>query len=96
LPISAERCDAAHDGAEHHRCDHHLDQLDETVAERLEGGAELGPVVADGDAEDQADEDLYVEQLEQFRDVHGVVSKFRAHGGVPVCAGLLDGEGPSP
>ena len=42
----------------------------------LSARAEVGPVVADGDAEDQADQDLYVEELQQFADVHDVVSRF--------------------
>ncbi len=35
--------DAQRHGAEDHRRDHHLDQLDEGVAQGLQGGASLGP-----------------------------------------------------
>jgi len=37
----AHRADAVHDSAEDDRRDHHLDQRDEAVAERLERGAGL-------------------------------------------------------
>jgi hypothetical protein len=37
----AHGSDAVHDGAEDHRRDHHLDELDEPIAERLERGAGL-------------------------------------------------------
>ncbi len=50
----AQRGDAADDGAEDDRRDHHLHELDEAVAQRLERRAEIGPVVSNGDAEGQA------------------------------------------
>ena len=60
LPGFAQGGDAADDGAKNNRRDHHLDELDKAVAQRLERRPELGPVVADGDAEQQADQDLDV------------------------------------
>jgi hypothetical protein len=42
--------DAGHDGAEDDGGNHHLDQLDETVAERPHLGGELGPEVPKQDA----------------------------------------------
>ena len=38
----------------------------------LSDGAEIGPVVSDGDAERQADEDLDVEKLDQLGGLHGL------------------------
>ena len=50
--------DAVHDGAEYHRGDEHLDQLDEAVAERLHGLAGVGRDEAEGDTGERAGEDL--------------------------------------
>ena len=57
-----QACDAEHDRAEHDRRDHHLHELDEAVAERFERRAEFGPVVADGDAKHESDEDLAIQR----------------------------------
>jgi hypothetical protein len=67
LACVAQRRDAAHDGAEDDRRDHHLHKLDEAVAQGLERGADIGPVMAHGDSEHQADQDLDVQQLEKPR-----------------------------
>ena len=55
--------DAQDDGAEDDRGDHHLDQLDEPVAERLEGFADLGEQQADEGAEDDGGDDGDVEVM---------------------------------
>ncbi len=57
----AHRGDAVHDGAEDHRRDHHLDQRDEAVAERLELPAEVRIEIPDEDAERDRDQHLDVE-----------------------------------
>ena len=57
--------DAQHDHREDDRCEHHLDQLDEDVAERLHVHAEAGVEEAQGDAGEDADEDLDVELSEE-------------------------------
>ena len=55
--------DAGDDRAEDDRRDHHLDQLDEAVAERLDAGrgGEVGEGDADDDAEQDGEQDLDVE-----------------------------------
>ena len=57
--------DARHHGAEDDRRDHHLDQLDEAVAERLDPvvGRERRPQPADQRAEHDGDQHLDVENL---------------------------------
>jgi hypothetical protein len=50
-----------HHGAEDHRRDHHLDERDEAITQRLEGDAGTWKVVADEDAEGDRDQDLDVE-----------------------------------
>jgi hypothetical protein len=50
----ADRADAEHDGAEDDRADHHLDQVDEAGAERLQLDREVGNEETDGDAEQTA------------------------------------------
>jgi hypothetical protein len=57
----AHGADAVHDGAEDHRCDHHLDQRDETVAQRFESDAGVRKEMADEDADGDRDQDLNVE-----------------------------------
>jgi hypothetical protein len=47
------------------RCEHHLDQLDEHVAERLHIDTQGGMEVAQGDTGEHADEDLDIELSEQ-------------------------------
>src|SRR5262249_37651803 len=59
----SHRADAMHHGAEDHRRDHHLDQRDEAVAERLESGAGMGKPVAERDAERDREQDLDIENL---------------------------------
>ena len=70
--------DAEHDRAEDDRRDHHLDELDEAVAERLERRAEVGPVVPDGDAEREPDEDLEVQRPIELGKLHD--SSFESSG----------------
>jgi hypothetical protein len=55
------RGDAVHHGAEDHRGDHHLDELDEAVAERLQRLAGVGKKMPDQDADGDRDQDLDVE-----------------------------------
>ena len=52
---------AAGDGQENHRRDHHLDQLDESIAQRLQRRAGVGPDRADKDAKRDGGEHLDVE-----------------------------------
>jgi hypothetical protein len=59
----AHRGDAVHHGAEDHRRDHHLDQRDEAVAERLQLLAEIGIEIADEHPERDRDQNLDVEDL---------------------------------
>ncbi len=58
---AAHRADAEHDRAEDHRLDHHLDQRDEGVAERLELDGEVRGDQPDGDAEAHGDDHRDVE-----------------------------------
>ena len=53
--------DAQHDGAENDRADHHLDEFDEPVTQRLEGLGELGEHQPDQGAEDDGRDDRDVE-----------------------------------
>src|SRR5690242_7442030 len=62
-PEVAHRGDAVHDGAEDDRRDHHLDQRDKAVAERLQLLAEMRPEISDQDAERDRDEHLNIEDL---------------------------------
>ena len=57
--------DARYHRAEDDRRDHHLDQLDEAVAERLDPvvGRKIGPQPADDGAEHDPDQHLNVENL---------------------------------
>src|SRR5450830_1492743 len=48
-------------GQEDHRCEQHLDQLDERVAQGFERGGGFGSEYPDDSAEDDRDKDLYVE-----------------------------------
>ena len=57
----SHRGDAGDHGREDHRGDDHPDQLDEAVAERLHGGAEVGPQGAQQHADGDADEHLKVQ-----------------------------------
>ena len=50
--------DADHDGGEDDGREGHADELDEAVAERLEGNRGVGKELAEQDAEDDADRDL--------------------------------------
>ena len=58
---AAELVDVAHgggagnDGAEHQRHDHHADEVDEQLAERLEGAAHVGEEHAGDDTEYHTD-----------------------------------------
>ncbi len=80
----AHRADAVHHGAEDHRRDHHLDQRDKGVAQRLHRHAGLGKEVSDDDAERDGDQHLNIQ--------HGVP-------GVPLRrgndGGTRHGDGPS-
>src|SRR5262245_45580706 len=53
-----ERRDAVDDGAKNDRCDKHFDELDECVAERLEGFAKFRKKMADQSANHDAEQNL--------------------------------------
>lgn len=55
------RADAQHDGAEDDRRDHHLDQVHEAGADRLQLDREVGGDQSDGDAEHHRDDHRDVE-----------------------------------
>ena len=57
LEVACTR-DSQHDDAKDDRRDKHLDQLDESIAERLQARPELGIEHPDCDADDQRDDDL--------------------------------------
>src|SRR5207247_8403642 len=57
----AHVCDANDDGRENDRGDHHLHELDETVAERLHRRGSFRRDEPDNDPKRDADEDLEVE-----------------------------------
>jgi hypothetical protein len=57
----AHRGDAVHDGAEDHRCDHHLDERDESIAERLHRLPGARIPVTEHDADGNRDKHLHVE-----------------------------------
>jgi hypothetical protein len=59
----AHRGNAVHDGAENHRRDHHLDQGDETVTERLQLLAEMWIEIPDQHTERDCDQDLQIQDL---------------------------------
>ena len=71
-----QRGDPGDDRSEHDRRDHHLDDLDEQVPELLEARPEVGEQEPDQDSQGQANQNLYVEELEYFRGLglHGGVS----------------------
>ena len=54
-----------HDRAENDRRDHHLDQLDEAVAERSHFGSPLGPEISEEYANHDGDDDLEVQRAVQ-------------------------------
>ena len=72
-----------HDGAEDHRRDHHLDQGDEAVAERLQLLAEIGKEPADQDAERDRDQHLNIEDLVPGLMTRGGTGGFGSHGIAP-------------
>ena len=78
--------DAVDDGAEDDGRNHHLDQLDEGVAQRLERLAEVRVTPADHDAERDGQEHLHVEDAIPGRARGGSESWF---GGVQVGARLI-------
>jgi hypothetical protein len=57
----AHRADSVHDRAEDDRRDHHLDERNEAVTERLERDAGIGKEMADDNADGDGDQDLNVE-----------------------------------
>ena len=60
-PQVAHAADAGDDSGEDDRTDEHLDQLDEGVAQRLEGGPEFRLEVAEQNARHDAEQHLTVE-----------------------------------
>ena len=79
----AHRRNAVHHRAEDHRRDHHLDQRDEAVAERLQLLAEIGKETADQDAERDRDQDLNIEDLVPGLMTRGGTGGFGSHGIAP-------------
>jgi len=69
-----------HDGTENHRRDHHLDQCDEAVTERLQALAEIREKIADQDAERDRDQDLNIEDLVPGLTPGGGTDRFCGHG----------------
>jgi len=59
--------DAQHHHGEDDRCEHHLDQADEDVAERLEIDAKLRVEKSEQAAGDDADQDLHVQFSKEAR-----------------------------
>src|SRR6202043_4114753 len=57
------RGNAMHDGTEDHRRNHHLDQCDEAVAERLQRLAEIRKEISDQYTERDRDENLNIQDL---------------------------------
>ncbi|MNF62811.1 hypothetical protein D3C84_444970 [compost metagenome] len=57
------------DGAEHHRSDHHLDQLDEGITKRLQGDGLLRPKMSDQHTQQHGEENL---EVERFYNFHGI------------------------
>ncbi len=76
----AHRGNAVHHGAENHRCDHHLDQRDKAVAERLQLLAEIRIEVPDQDAKRDRDENLDVKDLVPRLAPGGRTDRFCGHG----------------
>ncbi len=67
--LVAHAGDTGDDGAEHHGGDHHLDQLDEGISQRLQGNGLRGPEVPHQDPEEHGAEDL---EIERFNNFHGI------------------------
>ncbi len=78
-----------HDRAENHRRDHHLDQRDEAVAERLQLLAEIGLEIADQDADRDRDQHLHIEDfVPGLVMVGGRTDHFSGHGALAAEEGL--------
>ena len=69
-----------HDRAEDHRRDHHLDQRDEAVTQRLQLLAEIGIQISDQDAERDRDQNLHIEDLVPGLVMDGGTDHFSGHG----------------
>src|SRR5207237_1397704 len=63
----AHRGDADGDRREDDRRDHHLDQADEDVAERLAGLARVGKEMPDQHADEDGEEDLEIKAIHASR-----------------------------
>jgi hypothetical protein len=74
------RGNAVHDGAEDHRRNHHLDQRDEAVAERLQLLAEIRIEISDQDTERDCDENLNIQDLVPGLMAGGGTDRFCGHG----------------
>ncbi|MNE45028.1 hypothetical protein D3C80_1392930 [compost metagenome] len=77
---------AGDDGAEHHRRDHHLDQLDEGIAQRLQRHGLLGPEVADQYTQQHGAEDLKVQRFDEFHEASPIVEIVRMRFGLNMCS----------
>ncbi len=75
-----EAGDSEHDRAEDDGRDHHLHELHEAIAERLQRGAELRPVVAHCDAECEPDQYLEVQRSIELGELHNSSFRFAEHG----------------
>jgi hypothetical protein len=63
LPHVLHAGDAVHDSAEDDRSDHHLDRLDEHIAERLHPGAQRRIKISARDADRDCTQHLHIEVL---------------------------------
>ena len=77
------RRNAVHHRAEDHRRNHHLDQCDEAIAERLQLLAEIGKEATDQDAKRDRDQDLNIEDFVSRLMTRGGTGGFGSHGIAP-------------
>ena|ERR1700730_15429457 len=68
-----------HDGTEDHRRNHHLDQCDEAVAERLQRLAEIRIEISDQYTERDRDENLNIQDLVPPLMTGGRTDRFCGH-----------------
>ncbi len=91
-PHPPERLDVAHPrdaaghGAEDHRRDDQLDQLDEGVAQRLQPHPDRRPQSADQYAQRDGDQDLHIKRLQTSKQTHGFPRFRTGFASPPSCA----------
>src|ERR1700736_249430 len=69
-----------HDGTEDHRRNHHLDQCNEAVTERLQRLAEIRIEISDQDTERDRNENLNIQDLVPRMMTGGGTDRFCGHG----------------